>query len=146
MRIDTLSYKYRSQQSAAAMYQSLVSEQQKFFQSKDPKITQLQEGTVIHYEIFTKTERLPVPATLTITKLRPNECFQMQTEHTKGIILQTYHFSQETKTEVLYSERNTFDEMRDQFGFLFIGFFYKILYNHGIKKRMRYIEQLCQET
>ncbi|KAF1301626.1 MULTISPECIES: DUF3284 domain-containing protein [Enterococcus] len=147
MRIDTLSFKFKTKVTAAEMYQVLLAEQQKFFQSKDPSVSQLEKGSEIQHDIFTKTEKLPVPAAMRITELVPDKCLQLETSYDKGTILQTYEFSQgKEKAEVRYSERNEFNQPRYQFSFLFISIFYKVIYNHGIKKRMQYIEQLCQEN
>lgn len=147
MRVDTLQYKYQMNAPISRVYQSIYLEQLTFFQTNDTQIVQLTEGTQISRNFVTKTQRLPVPGTIKITSLIKNKILQMETAYASGTILQTYELREHStgKTKVVYSEKNTFTEMRHQYSFIAVGLLYKLSYNNGIKKRMRYIEKLAQQ-
>ena len=144
MGVDTLNYTYVMAADRAKVYQSLMTEQYKWFKGQQESLTQLEVGTQISRLYQTKTQKVGVPGTVTITQLIDQELFQMETAYGAGTILQTYELTEkaEGKTTVSYSEKNSFTELRHQYSFILVGLIYKLAYNRGIKKRMQYIEQL----
>lgn len=145
MRTDTLSYKYRIKESSQRFYDILIQEQLRFFASVDANIQTLEQGTTISRKLQTKMQRLPADGTMTITKIENNHLFQLTTTYAAGEIVQTYELvaGKGDTTDVIYSEKNTFDKTRNQYSFMFIGLCYKFFYNRGIKQRMQYLEKLA---
>lgn len=145
MVFDTMSYKYKMNSAVEQTYTALVNEQYRFFHSINPEITNIEQGTSIEKRLTTKMGNEQVKGTITIQKLEENQKIQLITEYAKGSILQVYELkSLESQTEVSYSEKNTYDTVRGQYSFMLARVVYKYFYNRGMKKRMRYIEQLAQ--
>ena len=146
--LDTLRYKYVLKSNKSAVFKVLVEEQLQYFQKNDPKIISLVEGTSVNCNLTTKVQNLPVSSVMEITKLKANEVLQTETSYSSGTILQLYEFKKNKhgKDILIYSEKNTFSATRNQYGFMLIGFFYKLFYNRGIAKRMRYIDNLSMHV
>ncbi|MCM3512127.1 MAG: DUF3284 domain-containing protein [Carnobacterium inhibens] len=146
--LDTLSYKYVLKSDKSSVFKVLVDEQLQYFQKNDPKIISLEEGTSVQCNLTTKLQSLPVSSVMEITKLKAEETLQTKTSYSSGMILQMYEFKKDKKGKdiLIYSEKNTFSETRNQYGFMLIGFFYKLFYNRGIAKRMRYIDNLSMHV
>ncbi len=80
-----------------------------------------------------------------LSKLNENE-IELITSYNKGNIIQHYILNERSasKTQVTYSERNTFHQSRNQYSFIFLALLYKFFYNRGMKKRMIYLEKRCR--
>lgn len=148
MRTDTLSYNYQYQGKLADVYRVLIAEQTKYFKSHNSGITALKVGTTITPKLPTKMHKLPSSSTMEVVQLVPEKIFQMKTTSTNGEILQTYEFTtKKNGRQVLtYSEQNTFDRTRDQYNFMMVGILYKLFYNRGIAKRLKYLDSLAQKS
>jgi len=145
MRTDTLKYKYSYNADQEALYGTLVNEQLKYFQRTDPQIKHLEKGTSIQAQLTTKMKKLATSNTMTIKDIAKNKIFQLETKQPDGEILQTYEFetNKHGKKYLVYSERNTFENARNQTNFMLMGLFYKFFYNRGVKKRMEYLDNLA---
>lgn len=148
MSTDTLQYKYSYKSDAEKIFKVLVEEQLKYFQKNDPTITCLEDGTTIDCHLTTKMQQLPVASTMEVKKIVSNKLFQTETEHPSGKIIQTYEFltNKKGKNLLIYSEKNTFDKTKNQFGFIIVGLLYKFFYNRGIAKRLKYIDGLALDA
>lgn len=146
--LDTLHYKYVLKSDKAAVFKVLIEEQLQYFQKNDPEITSLKEGTSIKCNLPTKVQKLPVSSVMAIKKITANEVLQMETSYPAGNILQMYEFKKNKKGKdiLIYSEKNTFSETRNQYGFMLVVFLYKLFYNRGIAKRMKYIDNLSMHV
>lgn len=142
--LDTLTYKHVLKADKSTVFKVLIEEQLQYFQKNNPEILSLEEGTSVQCNLTTKLENLPVSSVMAITKLTANETLEMETSYSSGAILQLYEFKKDKKGKdiLIYSEKNTFLKTRNQYGFMLIGFFYKLFYNRGIAKRMKYIDNL----
>ncbi|MFH5811271.1 DUF3284 domain-containing protein [Companilactobacillus sp. FL22-1] len=145
MRTDTLRYKYGYNASQNDLYNTLVNEQLKYFQRTNPQIRHLTPGTTIEAELTTKMKRIATTNKMSIKNMVKNELFQMETEQPDGKIVQTYQFetNKRGKKFLVYSERNTFKNTRNQTNFMFISLLYKFFYNRGVRKRMKYLDDLA---
>lgn len=145
MRVDTLKFKYSYNADQADLYQTLIDEQLKYFQRMDPRIRHLEKGTSIKAKLTTKMKKLATTNTMTVKDIEQNKLFQFETEQPDGSILQTYKFetNKRGKKYLVYSEKNTFNNARNQTNFMLIELFYKFFYNRGVKKRMQYLDDLA---
>lgn len=145
MRTDTLRYKYSYNADQGNLYDTLVNEQLKYFQRSNPQIKHLSKGTKIEAQLTTKMKRISTTNTMTIKDIVKDKIFQMETKQPDGEILQTYEFetNKRGKKYLVYSEKNTFENARNQTNFMFIGLLYKFFYNRGVKKRMEYLDNLA---
>ena len=117
MRVDTLSYTHTMKSELGAVYQAVLSEQLSYFKRQDPSISALAEGTSITCDLVTKTQS------------------------STGVIMQSYDFREKDgKVQVTYSEKNIFEQSRNQFGFMLVGLLYKYFYNRGIRRRLDYLD------
>ncbi|WP_086349206.1 DUF3284 domain-containing protein [Candidatus Enterococcus clewellii] len=145
MRVDTLSYSFFMKPNIAAVYQAVLNEQLSYFKRQNSAVSCLKEGTTVHCQLRTKTQKIGVSSTMTVTKIETNHYFQMQTSSSTGGITQTYQFDEKDgRVLVTYSERNTFEKTRHQYGFMVVGFFYKYFFNRGVRQRMKYLENLAE--
>ena len=141
MRVDTLSYTHTMKSELGAVYQAVLSEQLSYFKRQDPSISALAEGTSITCDLVTKTQKIGVQNTMTVVKMEENQCFQMETASATGVIMQSYDFREKDgKVQVTYSEKNIFEQSRNQFGFMLVGLLYKYFYNRGIRQRLDYLD------
>ncbi|MFD1900764.1 DUF3284 domain-containing protein [Enterococcus termitis] len=144
MRVDTLSYTHTMTSDLSAVFKAVMAEQLSYFQRQDASVLSLEEGTSITCHLLTKTQKIGVENTMTILKLEENRCIQMKTTSATGDIIQTYDFKEKGgNTLVTYSEKNMFEQSRNQFGFMLVGLLYKFFYNRGIKQRMTYLDSLA---
>ncbi|MCS8604401.1 DUF3284 domain-containing protein [Lactiplantibacillus pentosus] len=148
LRTDTLSYKYRYRAPRAELYRTLISEQLKYFQRTDASIQTLTPGTKIMANLQTKMHKLITQNMMKVNIMKTDDTFQLETQQPSGKIIQTYKFDQEhSGADVLiYSEQNVFESSRNQMNFMFFGLMYKYFYNRGVKKRMRYLDDLARST
>lgn len=148
MRTDTLSYKYYYEADKKQLFRTLLNEQLKYFKRADPTISQLTSGTKIKTQLQTKINKLQTENYMQVKQIIPNELFQLETQQQDGVILQTFKFAENRRHRkyLIYSEQNTFNKSRSQMNFMFIGGLYKLIYNHGIKKRMQYLDQLAHQS
>lgn len=140
-----MNYKYPYKADEKNIYQVLMDEQLKYFQRNDPNIIELTSGTKIQCDLATKSQRAVIPSTIEVKQVVRNKIFQLETTHNSGKILQTYEFSVTNKGKglLIYSEKNSFSEIRNQYNFMIAGLIYKFFYNRGIAKRMKYIDELA---
>ncbi|WP_162921746.1 DUF3284 domain-containing protein [Listeria costaricensis] len=144
MRTDTLRYKYQMKAAREAVYQILLKEQLAYFQKADPSIVELEQGTKITCYLSTKMRGV-VESTMEIKEIIPEKRIQFKTAYLSGEILQTYEFltNKAGVCQLVYSEQNTFNKTRSQYGFMVMGLLYKFFYNRGIAKRMKYLDELA---
>lgn len=146
MSENSLSFKYCFEDEVSTVFDTIISEQFKFFKQYKPEISLLTKGLSIEKELTTKTSNKPVKVKLKINEIIKDEKFELSTIYSEGEILQTYSLSNsDGKTIVLYSEKNMFEKKSYVFNFKAISLFYKFFYNRNIKKRMRYLESVIKE-
>lgn len=146
MSENSLSFKYCFEDEVSTVFDTIISEQFKFFKQYKPEISLLTKGLSIEKELTTKTSNKPVKVKLKINEIIKDEKFELSTIYSEGEILQTYSLSNsDGKTIVLYSEKNMFEKKSYVFNFKVISLFYKFFYNRNIKKRMRYLESVIKE-
>lgn len=146
LRTDTLSYKYRYEAPKSELYRTLISEQLKYFQRADKSIQALKPGTIIIANLQTKMHQLITQNTMKVNIMKADDIFQLETQQPSGKIVQTYKFEQEHSGAniLVYSEQNVFESNRNQMNFMIFGLMYKYFYNRGVRKRMRYLDDLAQ--
>ena len=146
MRIDTLSYKYQIDVSKQLVYEVIRKEQETYFRSKGYVGKGLNEGAAVTLSMTSKLGATSIPASIQLSKLNENE-IELLTSHSKGTITQKYRIDErsDSKTQVIYTEKNAFTHARNQYSFIFLAFVYKFFYNRGMKKRMVYLEKQCYE-
>lgn len=146
MSENSLSFKYCFEDEVSTVFDTIISEQLKFFKQYKPEISLLTKGLSIEKELTTKTSNKPVKVKLKINEIIKDEKFELSTIYSEGEILQTYSLSyNDGKTTVCYSEKNMFEKKSYVFNFKVISLFYKFFYNRNIKKRMRYLESVIKE-
>lgn len=138
----TLSYDYSTSHALKDVYDQVIKDQLQYFQYYNKKITSLEKGTRIKKDFYTKTTKEKVRGSLTITKLIPQEVFEMTVRYCEGTIVQRYTFfaQEENQTLITYSEENTFKNTRKTLNFNIISFPYRFLFKRQMKKRMQYID------
>lgn len=148
MRTDTLSYKYYYEADTDLLFQALLNEQLKYFRRSDPTINQLVPGIKIKTLLQTKLNKIQTENYMQVKQIVFNQLFQLETQQQDGVILQTFKFEENRhhRKYLIYSEQNTFNKSRNQMNFMFVGGLYKFIYNHGIKKRMQYLDQLALQN
>lgn len=97
--------------------------------------------------IQTKSAPQLVPAVMTVKKITADELW-INTVHEEGVIDQRYQVTSQKngKLQVTYSEQSHFARQRTAYSFMLVALFYKFFFNRGVKKRMRYLEELCQKV
>ena len=145
MRVDTLSYNYQMNVRKRQIYEVIHEEQQRYFQSNGFSNGKFQEGAEISLTMPSKLGTTKISAIMRLSKLNENE-IELITSYNKGNIIQHYILNERSasKTQVTYSERNTFHQSRNQYSFIFLALLYKFFYNSGMKKRMIYLEKRCR--
>lgn len=145
MRLDTLNYRYKMKTELSKISEVLYREQEKYFVSKGCQPADFVEGCEVTIWVPSKMGVAQVPASLVLSKLT-SDLIELRTSYKEGEIIQRYQLNatQDQETQVIYSEQNTFNHNRNQYNFIFLSLIYKIFYNRGIKKRMKYLENLCQ--
>lgn len=146
MRADTLTYRYLYQASQDKLYQTLLDQQLRYFKQHDPSIISLHEGDEISTNLKTKIRNLESETTIKVTKIIPNEEFQLET-HQPGNhnITQTFKFDKNPngKNELVYSEKTNIDTVRGQSYFFLTALLYKFFYNRGMKKKLQYLDKIA---
>ncbi|WP_288614629.1 DUF3284 domain-containing protein [uncultured Lactiplantibacillus sp.] len=148
LRTDTLSYKYLYRALKSELYRTLISEQLKYFQRTDKSIQVLTPGTTIVANLQTKMHQLVTQNTMKVNIMKADDTFQLETQQPSGKIIQTYKFDTERSGAkiLVYSEQNVFESNRNQMNFMIFGLMYKYFYNRGVRKRMRYLDDLAQSV
>lgn len=146
MRVDTLSYNYQMNVRKSQIYEVIHEEQQRYFQSNGFSNGKFQEGAEISLTMPSKLGTTKIPALMRLSKLTQDE-IELITFYNKGEIIQRYVLDarSSSKTQVTYSERNSFHQARNQYSFIFLALLYKFFYNRGMKKRMVYLEKQCRK-
>lgn len=146
MKTDTLTYRYVYQAPKEKLYQTLLDEQLKYFNSHDASIKTLHEGDQVNTSLKTKIQKLESSTTIKVTKIVPNKEFQLET-HQAGNhnITQTFKFDKNVngKDELVYSERTNINTVRGQSYFFLTALIYKFFYNRGMKKKLQYLDRLA---
>ncbi|AGE37637.1 Hypothetical protein zj316_0098 [Lactiplantibacillus plantarum ZJ316] len=86
--------------------------------------------------------------TMKVNIMKADDTFQLETQQPSGKIIQTYKFDTERSGAkiLVYSEQNVFESNRNQMNFMIFGLMYKYFYNRGVRKRMRYLDDLAQSV
>ncbi|MGG5372634.1 hypothetical protein [Enterococcus sp. AZ196] len=146
MRVDTLSYNYQMNVNIKKVHEVIFKEQEQYFHSNGFLGEAFIEGAEITRTMPSKLGTTNIPASIQLSKLSENE-IELTTTYIKGGIVQRYVLNElsYSKTQVIYSEKNVFHQLRNQYSFFFLAVAYKFFYNRGIKKRMAYLESQCNE-
>lgn len=141
MSFDTLTYRYKYQASKEDLFQTLMSEQLKYFRMHDNRIQNLHVGDQITTTLQTKLQKLDSVTTIKVTKIEPNKLFQLMTHQPNGNdIVQTFNFE---RNELIYSEKTQLHTVRSQTYFFLAILIYKFFYNRGMKEKLQYLDQLA---
>lgn len=136
-----LKYDYYFHYPVNDIYQVVLNEQLKFFQSYDSHIKSLTKGISIKKEMYTKTSKKPVKVKMYVQELIENEKIEVVTSYHSGDIVTTYEFKkQDEGTYLSYFEDNHFVKGSHELNFNIMSFFYQWIYKRNMKKRMQYIE------
>jgi hypothetical protein len=143
MRLDTLNYSYPMKADKQKILAIILSEQEKYFQSKGLQ-GKLKLGSKVTTQVPSKMGTVTLPATIELSSL-DEEHIELTTSHHNGTIIQTYVLQKNSngQTKVTYSEKNSFTQTRNQYNFIFLALLYKFFYNRGVKRRMKYLESQC---
>ena len=138
MRTDTLNYKYTSKVIIEEFYDVLIKEQLAFFNRINSSINRLEEGVSVQNNLYTKSQNKRVLSGMSITKIEKNKRFKLETTYSHGSILQTYELTENDKgkCQVKYSEKNTFNEVRNQYGFMLMGLLYSFFMTEVSRKEL----------
>lgn len=148
MKLDTLTYQWKLESQVTDFFSALMSEQLRYFQSKDKSIRKLESGTQVCVYLQTKMNQQVAMSTIEIGTIIPNKTVELITQHAQGKIFQTYqiHTTKNGTNMVTYSETNELKQMKSQLSLLFTLPIYKLIYNKNTKKRMQYLEQIAQNN
>lgn len=136
-----LKYQYHFHHSLNTVFQFVLQEQLKFFQTYDHSIKELSKDTVIEKEMFTKTSKKAVLVNMKVNELLENQKIEIVTMYQGGYIVTTYEFIQENDGCIIsYSEDNYFNKTQNELNFNIVSLFYRWIYKKNMKKRMLYIE------
>ena len=143
MKTDTLTCRYRIRATQAAFHQVLCGEQKKYFEANHAT-GQFAEGCQVNIRMQTKTSPKVVPAVMTVEKITP-DAFWSRTVYEEGVIDQRYMYTTQPDGQLIvtYSEQSRFTKPQSTYSFMLAALFYKFFFNHGVKKRLRYLESAC---
>lgn len=138
----TMTVGYTMAQPSAAVYQTIVASQLAYFKDRNAGIHELAVGTSVATTLHTKTDQMPVAATMTVTQLETDHVFETKVTYAAGQIVTTYQLAPTPEgTKVTYSETNTFNKKSFANSFWLVGWVYTLFYRRNIKKRMQWIEK-----
>ena len=138
----TMTVVYTMAQPSAAVYQTIVASQLAYFKDRNAGIHELTVGTSVATTLHTKTDQMPVAATMTVTQLEADHVFETKVTYAAGQIVTTYQLAKATEgTKVTYSETNTFNKKSFANSFWVVGWVYTLFYRRNIKKRLQWIEE-----
>lgn len=145
MARQVLSYQKNITGDILQVFQTVLNEQLKYFQFYDKTIKSLFEGLVIKKDFYTKTTKEQIKGSITITKIIPNQQFQICSQYGQNKIIQTFDFiTNEQQTLIKYQEENMFNKKINKINFNLISIFYRFFFKYQMKKRMIFIEKQTQ--
>lgn len=131
----TMTYAYDMALPVADVFATIMASQLAYFHTRNAAIHELKLGTSVATTLRTKTDKDPVPATMTVSELIPNERFSMEVAYAAGKITTTYALTPtQAGVKVSYSETNTFVKKTFERSFSWVGWAYTLLYRRNIKK------------
>lgn len=132
--------------SKAAVFDALMNEQLRYYRRFSPELKRLTPGVFIHTKLPTKLNRVPVPATLTVTTIESEQRYVQETTSADDCIVQSYTLSGEDGSVLLtYEEQHFFKKAIQKNSYGITGLFYKFVFNRQCKQRARYLETKIQK-
>lgn len=145
MSKQVLSYQKKIVGDISDVFKTVLREQLKFFRFYDKTVHSLHEGLKIKKYFYTKTTKEKVKGTITITKIIPNQQFQICSQYGQNKIIQTFEFIFDgQQTLVKYQEQNMFDKAGHRINFNLVSIIYRFFFKRQIRKRILFIEKQTQ--
>lgn len=129
------------------LYKTLLEQQLLYFRHFDASIADLNVGTTIRRDFYTKIRAHAIGGQTRVTEIKENDCFGLESSYGANHIVQLFTFTAvgDRQTKVAYSETSVFEKASHQTNYGLVSWFYTFFFKRQTKKRLKQLGALaCQ--